>query len=258
MLREKRFSNIIEYLKVNNTAKVDQLAKLNQVSLDTVRRDLETLEGYGTLKRVRGGAVLKNDDMERQPYDMRTMLRGKEKLQLAELVGQVVKEGQTIAIGSGSTTVEIARYLAVNYDSLTVITNDIDIVHLLTGKENFNLIVAGGFYDAKENATYGVQCEEEIGHYNADVGILAINSISLDKGLSDFRMNQIDAFRKIIDISDEVIVGVDSSKFGKTACVTLCGLKDINVILSDDKLSAEQKKDYEKRGVKVIVPDKNI
>lgn len=142
MLREKRFSNIIEYLKVNNTAKVDQLAKLNQVSLDTVRRDLETLEGYGTLKRVRGGAVLKNDDMERQPYDMRTMLRGKEKLQLAELVGQVVKEGQTIAIGSGSTTVEIARYLAVNYDSLTVITNDIDIVHLLTGKENFNLIVA--------------------------------------------------------------------------------------------------------------------
>lgn len=115
-----------------------------------------------------------------------------------------------------------------------------------------------GFYDAKENATYGVQCEEEIGHYNADVGILAINSISLDKGLSDFRMNQIDAFRKIIDISDEVIVGVDSSKFGKTACVTLCGLKDIDVILSDDKLSAEQKKDYEKRGVKVIVPDKNI
>ena len=60
MLREERFTNIIEFLKVNGTAKINEIAKLNHVSVDTVRRDLETLEGYGVLTRVRGGAVSRN------------------------------------------------------------------------------------------------------------------------------------------------------------------------------------------------------
>jgi len=255
LLREERFANIIEFLKVNQTAKVNQLADLNRVSVDTVRRDLEMLEEYGALKRVRGGAVLKQDNMERSVYEMRMTLRSREKMQLAALITQIVEEGQTIVIGSGSTTSEIAKVLATNYKRLTVITNDMDIVRILSHKEHFNLIVLGGLFDAEENATYGEQCEEEICQYNADTGILAVNSISTDKGFSDFRLNQIDAFRCMMDISDKVVIAADSSKFGKTASVTLCPLDKADIIITDSGLTAEQKKEYEKCGVTIIMPD---
>lgn len=111
-------------------------------------------------------------------------------------------EGQTVVMGSDSTTVEIAKYIAANYKRLTVITNDLDIVKIFSHKERFNIIVTGGLYDAGEHALYGEQCEEEIGQceeeigqYNADVCLLAVNSISFEKGISDFRLNQIDTFR---------------------------------------------------------------
>lgn len=255
MLREERFARIIEYLKINHTAKVNQLADLNKVSVDTVRRDLEILEDYGALKRVRGGAALKQDNMERSVYEMRLTLRNCEKVQLAALVTEVLEEGQTVVIGSGSTTAEIAKAVAMNYKRLTVITNDMDIVQILSHKENFNLIVLGGLFDAEENATYGEQCEEEIRQYNADVCILAVNSISLEKGFSDFRLNQVDALRCMIDISDKVVIAADSSKFDRTASVTLCPVDRADVIITDSKLPPDKKKEYERAGVEIIMPE---
>mgnify|MGYP002645090275 FL=1 len=71
----------------------------------------------------------------------------------------MLAEGQTVVMGSGSTTVEIAKYIAANYKRLTVITNDLDIVKIFSHKERFNIIVTGGLYDAGEHALYGEQCE---------------------------------------------------------------------------------------------------
>ena len=71
MLQEERFSNIIELLKINKMAKVNELAKINKVSVDTVRCDLEVLEGYGILERVRGGAVWKDANNTRNIYEVR-------------------------------------------------------------------------------------------------------------------------------------------------------------------------------------------
>ena len=64
----------------------------------------------------------------------------------------------------------------------------------------------------------GERCEEELSKYNADVGILSVNSVSLEKGLSDFRLNQVDVFRKMMEISQKIVIAADSSKVWK-ACV---------------------------------------
>lgn len=155
MLQEERFSNIIELLKINKMAKVNEFAKINKVSVDTIRRDLEVLEGYGILDRVRGGAVWKDANNTRNIYDVRVTVNTEKKEEIAGIVDKVLTEGQTVVIGSGSTTVEIAKYIAANYKRLTVITNDLDIVKIFSHKERFNIIVTGGLYDAQEHAIYG-------------------------------------------------------------------------------------------------------
>ena len=256
MLREERFTNIIEFLKVNGTAKINEIAKLNHVSVDTVRRDLETLEGYGVLTRVRGGAVSRNENLERHVYEMRLNVHSREKTELAKLAADIVSEGQTVAMGSGSTTVEIAKFMAVNYNRLIIITNDLDIVRIFSHKEDFRIIIPGGLIDIEENAVYGERCEEELSKYNADVGILSVNSVSLEKGLSDFRLNQVDVFRKMMEISQKIVIAADSSKFGKPACMTICGMENVDVILSDGSISDEKVREYAAAGIVVLRPEK--
>lgn len=257
MLQEERFSNIIEHLKSNNMAKVNELARINKVSVDTVRRDLETLEGYGILERVRGGAVWKDANNTRNIYGMRLTVNIEKKTELSALVSKVIIEGQTIVIGSGSTTVEVAKYIAANYKRLTVITNDLDIVRIFSHKERFNIIIPGGLYDFQEHAMYGKQCEDEIGQYNADVCLLAVNSISFERGISDFRLSQIDTFRKMMSISESIVVAADSSKVGKTACMRICDIEEIDVLLCDSQLDSKEKEKFESAGVEVIMPEEN-
>lgn len=255
MLQEERFSNIIDYLKSNKTAKVNDLARINKVSVDTVRRDLETLEGYGILERVRGGAVWKDANNTRNIYGMRVTVNIEKKIEISEMAGRVIVEGQTVMIGSGSTTVEIAKYIAAKYKRLTVITNDLDIVRIFSHKERFNIIIPGGLYDFQEHAVYGRQCEDEIGQYNADVCILAVNSISFERGISDFRLNQIDVFRKMMSVSECVAVAADSTKVGKTACMKICGIEEIDRLLCDSSLTPEEKQQFESAGIEVIMPE---
>lgn len=254
MLQEERFSNIIELLKINKMAKVNELAKINKVSVDTVRRDLEVLEGYGILERVRGGAVWKDANSTRNIYEVRVTVNTEKKEEIAGIADRVLAEGQTVVMGSGSTTVEIAKYIAANYKRLTVITNDLDIVKIFSHKERFNIIVTGGLYDAGEHALYGEQCEEEIGQYNADVCLLAVNSISFEKGISDFRLNQIDTFRKMMSISERIVVAADSTKVGKTSFMRVCGVEEIDTLLCDSRLVPEEKEKFEAAGIEVIMP----
>lgn len=252
MLQEERFSNIIQYLKENKIAKLRQLSKLNGVSVDTVRRDLEILENYGVLEKVHGGAVYKQESADPNTFGMRIVSHRREKAELARGITSVVKEGQTVALGSGSTIIEIAKVFAESYKRLTVITNDLNVVDVLSAKENFTIILAGGVYNGEENAIFGGQCEQELGQYNADVGILSVGGISPDKGITDVRLEQIDVLRRIIDMSEKVVVAADHSKFAKVACSAICEARGIDIILSDAELSDLQKEIYEQLGITVI------
>lgn len=254
MLQEERLLKLIEYLRANERGSFKELAEMLEVSEVTVRKDLAELERRKAAKLVRGGAVWKDANNTRNIYEVRVTVNTEKKEEIAGIADRVLAEGQTVVMGSGSTTVEIAKYIAANYKRLTVITNDLDIVKIFSHKERFNIIVTGGLYDAGEHALYGEQCEEEIGQYNADVCLLAVNSISFEKGISDFRLNQIDTFRKMMSISERIVVAADSTKVGKTSCMRVCGVEEIDTLLCDSRLAPEEKEKFEAAGIEVIMP----
>lgn len=257
MLQEDRFLKIVEYLRQNSVATFGELAELADASVGTIRRDLAKLEQSGMLSVVRGGAAARSDDLTKQSFDMRGIEHREEKQELVQLLRHVVVDGQAIALNSGTTNMETARFLVKNYQRLTIITNNLRILDILKTGQNFTLIVPGGVLNPEEYSLYGKQCEKEILSYNFDLVILAVNAISDVKGITDFRTKEIGIIKSLIKASKRKVVVADHSKFDRMAYMNVCGIDELDYIISDSGLKKEQVTRYKNKGVEIYTPNAN-
>lgn len=253
MEHEKRYEQIIDNLRQNGRATLRSLADLCEVSVDTVRRDLKTLEGRGAVRMVRGGAVISDEDPRQKSYGIRSVFHHDEKKELCANLGQIVREGMTLALNNGTTNSEAARYLCDSYDKLTVITNSLEVISILLDKSRFNVIIPGGFLDMQEKSIYGQRCEKDICDYNIDLALLAVNAVSLSKGITDFRFNEIGIIKAMLRSSRASYVLADSSKFESVSCVNVSPLNGISGFLTDELLPEETKRKYESAGYRIFV-----
>ncbi len=253
MIKQKRLDNITSYVCSNKAATLTELAELNGVSLDTVRNDLAELEKLNPIiKRVHGGAVCRNDDSRKQSFSVRNVSRREEKAELAQLVEDIIIDGQAVAINNGTTNIEIARRLVKSFNHLTIITNSLSVVQVFTESKNNSVIITGGTLDPNEFCIYGNHCEEEIRSYNIDVAIIAVNAVSLEKGVTDFRLHEEAIIKSMIKCSQKRFIVADSSKFENISCINICGLDEVDAILTDSKLDDNIFNKYTEAGVKII------
>jgi len=252
MLQEDRFLKIVGYLKTNGAATLNELAQEVEASVGTVRRDLSCLEQSGMLQIVRGGAVAKNYDLTKQAFDMRGIEHREEKRELAEALSRIVVDGQAVALNSGTTNIEVARFLVENYYRLTVMTNNLRILNILKKAKNFTLIVPGGMFDHEEYTIYGKQCEQDILAYNIDTALLAVNALSVEKGVTDFRLREVGIIRALLQSAKQKVIVADYSKFDRLACMNVCGLNEIDCIVTDTHTGDDVIRKYEEANVNVI------
>ncbi len=254
MMQDERFIRIIDFLKENQTGTLAELAGLNGVSLDTVRRDLEQLEKSKMLRRVRGGAVYHNADITTHGVGVRSISHKKEKQEIAELLSTRIVDGQAILLNSGTTCMEVAELLSERFYRLTVMTNSLPVIRILSRNQNFTIIIPGGIVDGQEEAICGEQCETDIRKYNLDMAILGVHAIDLEKGITDFRIHQEPIMRAMLESSRKKVVVADHSKFGKVSYVNICSLAEIDSIVTDSGLPEEIRRRYEDEGVDVVMP----
>lgn len=254
MMQDERFLKIIDYLKEHQTATFAELAELNGVSVDTVRRDIEKMDKEKMLRRVRGGAVYHNADLTTQRVNVRRISNKKEKMEIATLLADYIIDGQAIALNSGNSCVAVAEFLVENYYRLTIVTNNLEVIKIISQKKDFTIIVPGGMVDIKEEAIYGKQCEKGIRQYNIDVAILGVYGVSLEKGITDFRFRHTCVMKAMMESSRKKIVLADAAKFGKVSYVNVCSLDEVDMILTSSKLSSDIRNKYMAKGVKIIVP----
>ncbi|MCM3715581.1 DeoR/GlpR family DNA-binding transcription regulator [Alkalihalobacillus oceani] len=252
MLQEERYKKILNLLKQNDSVKVTELVHVLNVSIDTVRRDLENMETKKLLKRVHGGAILPENRGDQNVFSYRESKNKEKKMELAELACEYVSEGQAIALNAGTTTMEIAKKLAESFERLTVISNGLRIIEHFSHKPGFTIIVPGGILDQEEYALYGKKCEEDIGNYNIDQAFISINAISLSKGLTDFRIHEIDIIRAMMENARQTIIAADSSKFEKVSYLNVCPLEGIDMIITDSSVNEETIAAYSKAEVKIV------
>lgn len=253
MLANDRYNKILEVLETEGSIKTSKIVTLLGVSLETARRDLDFLEKQGSLQKVHGGAILKEKEEENNlTYSLRETKNTEEKKEIAEFALKYISEGETIALNSSTTNIEIARLIKNKYSSLTVVTNSLRIADELADTKGINLILAGGIYNKNEYAFLGEITEKFLGNFLVDKSFVSVGGISIKRGITDFLMDEILVERKMIDIGEEVIILADSSKIDTNSLIKICDTKDIDFIITDSKLDSKIKEKYREAGIKII------
>lgn len=252
MLTQERYEKILEMLEKNNAVTVNNLKDKFKVSIETIRRDLYYLENQGLLKRVHGGAVSIKKDYEFHEFSQRLDEKAEQKEYIAKLAVSLIEEGDSIALGAGTTSLSIAKGLKEKFKNLTVITNSTVVMNELLEYENFNVIMPGGYYLKNEYCFHGAMTVSNIKSFHVKKAFVAPSGISLKHGVSDYIPELIEVDKAYIDIADTIIFLADSSKFNNTGLIKMCDLEKSHIIVTDDRLSDDIFEIYTKNKIKIV------
>ncbi|MBC2579462.1 DeoR/GlpR family DNA-binding transcription regulator [Clostridium sp. DJ247] len=252
MLVQERHNKIIELLEKEKSVKVSRLVKLFNISIETVRRDLEYLEKEGYLKRVYGGAVLEKVGANEVNFAIRETKNMEEKIEIGEIAARYVAEGQAIALDVSTTNTEVAKAIKRKVRKLSVITNSIAIAEELSDMEEYTIILAGGTLKKDEKCIIGSMAEKFIEQFHIDITFASCSGISITAGITDYGIGEIEIKKKMMQCSQQTIVVADSTKFGVVSLLNVCNFDKINMIITDSKLNTKVKDKYLNLGVEII------
>jgi DeoR/GlpR family transcriptional regulator of sugar metabolism len=232
MIMYERQHKILKILEKRPSARVVDLSDSLGVSPATIRRDLDRLHKDGQIKRIHGGAALLARSVPEPPVLQRSSLNLEEKKRIGKAAAGLINEGETVFIGSGSTTIEVARNL-IGRKNLTVITNALTVATLLSQEEGISLIVTGGFVRSSELSFVGHLTEQALSELRSQKVIMGIKSINLDQGLTNDYLPEVSTDRVIIQSAQEVILVADHTKFGTVSTALVAPLGAIHTLVTD-------------------------
>ena len=248
---EERRNRIIEILSRNNRASVAELSQAFRIGEATIRRDLHELESRGLVLRTHGGVLLMETASREITVTERETRNIKKKERIAQCVSQFIKNGESIMIDGGTTTLRVARALRMKRQ-LVVITNCPAIGEQMVGMGGNQVILTGGELREVTGVAVGPMAEHTLRQFRADRVILGMSSLIPDEGFFTVNASEAELKRVMMRCGKEVIVAMDSSKIGK---VTLSFVSDFSLIgklITDDGISAADIQKIEERGVEVI------
>lgn len=258
MFADERRHKIMEMLENRPSVTVSELMTLFEVSIETVRRDLEYLEKKQALKRVHGGAV-SNQKMKGIATLEERMSENRElKQELARTAISYIRENDLIAIDTGSTAMELAPLLKANFRRLSIATNSPEVFNALCDVEGFEMIQIGGQYLREEKTFYGHMALETIRRLHFAKAFIFPSAVSLRQGIGLFFHEIFDIQRAYIDHSDEVYLLADSSKFETPATIKLCDLSPSFKIITDSKLPDQVLALYKKNKLQIIKSNEQV
>ena len=235
-------------LAKNDRTAVNELSDRLKVSSVTIRQDLNFLEAEGLLKRVHGGAVLRDaDDLTNRlgfNYD--------KKLRIARKVAELVCDGETILIESGSVNALLARELVKKQD-VTLITTNVYIARQFRKNDKAKIVLLGGIYQNESESLVGKITKISIDHINFDKAFIGIDGYSSGAGFTIRDLFRAEVSSHIIGKSPETFIITDSTKFGKTALTSICYPADIQHIATDSDLDPAYRDEFEKAGIDLIL-----
>lgn len=251
MLSPQRHKIILDFLRAHKSAQVHQLSTVLGISLSTVRRDLTEMEESGLLRRVHGGAVLVEDHQE-LPILQRGTTRMEEKRRIGAAAAQLIHDGESILITSGTTTEAMIPHLAER-SGLTVVTNALNIAVKLAQFPNINAIVLGGWLRHSEYSLLGHLTLQALRDIHVSKIFHGTYGIDPNVGLAGTYLQEVETDRQLIAAARELIVLADSSKFGQIGSVRLVPIEAVTTLVTDSGVSETDIAALRKKGVTVII-----
>jgi DeoR/GlpR family transcriptional regulator of sugar metabolism len=249
--RRKQILNLLEEL---GTLNVGDLADRFAVSVVTIRKDLDDLEREGLLQRTFGGAVFSHRSRFNRSFFERVQMHWQEKRAIATAALGYIKDGDTIILDAGSTTLALAQLLKEQVKSAFIITCSVPVA-LELSSAGYDILLLGGFVRNKSLALLGRETLAILDRYSADKAFLGSSGFTAEKGHSTPNPDDAQIKEAIMRVSNESYVLVDSSKYGHNCLTSFTRLCDVDLTITDSHLSSSNAKTLEAGGATLRIAD---
>jgi DeoR/GlpR family transcriptional regulator of sugar metabolism len=249
VLPEERRHEILNILAKEGKLTVPELSRVLNVSVDTVRRDLKELEQAGHLARVHGGALPKSPSTP--PYSARKAQNKSAREEVARETAKLIQHGQIVLFDSGTTALEISRYLSPDLTA-TVITVSPSVVMALSTHTNIKIIMLPGTLDKSSMSVTGSTTLEALRRIRADICISGVCSIHPEIGVTTTSYEEAEIKRQMIYNASEVIVAATADKLGTAVPFEVSGIGNINQLVTESTIALETLIPYQQAGINVI------
>lgn len=246
--RAQRQSQIAEHVLQHGSVSANELADTFQVSLMTIHRDLDELERQGVVRKFRGGVSAQPSSIFESNVSYRMRAARAEKTAIAKRARELIEPGMAIMLDDSTTTLELARLLE-GVGPLTVMTNFLETIKLLSTYRNVRLLALGGEYYPTHDSFLGVPCIDAVEALRVDVLFASTSAVS---GSFAYHQEQeiVLVKRAMIAAAKRTVLMVDHSKLGRVALHRLAPLSEIDVVLTDGNASPDTLLEMRENGVR--------
>jgi DeoR family glycerol-3-phosphate regulon repressor len=223
---------LLAVVQAKGSVTVEELAVTLDVTLQTVRRDVQRLADEGLLSRFHGGVRVPSSTIENIAHQQRENLNADGKTRIARLVAAAVPNDCSLILNIGTTTEAIARALS-QHSGLRVITNNLNVASILSANTKSEVIVVGGVVRGRDRGIVGEAAVDFIRQFKVDIAIIGISGIEADGSLRDYDYREVKVSQTIIAHAREVWLAADISKFNRPAMVEVATLSQIDRLFTD-------------------------
>jgi len=230
-----RLESIVQMLKINTSASIAEIAEAFHVSQMTTRRDLQKLVETGQVIRIPGGARIEHWSGAERSFFERLQKMSDAKRSIGKAASELVRDGESVVLDSGTTTLYVARELRVRRN-VVVFTFSLAVLEELTSAEGIRVELTGGVYRSSSHDLIGHAVARSLTSICADTVIFGAAAVSLTRGVM---VHDPDTQYELLQAGKRKVLVVDSSKIGTEATYRLCGIEDCDLVLTDKGISAE-------------------
>lgn len=251
-LAPERRDRIRILVREDGVVRVEDLRKNLNVSVATIRRDLEILEEEGKVKRVHGGAVSMESRLEESVFDDKTNQSSRQKKRIADEALKLVGHEESVFLDGGSTTLFMARLLKQRTD-ITVVTNSLRAVQELSDSGP-RVIFTGGELRRISQTMVGPLSSAVLEQIRVDKAFMGTMGFCLKNGITTTDPNEAYVKRQIAEHASQVILLADSTKAEKVSFARVSDWDQVDILISDNNIPKDFVKTLRKRGIKVRLP----
>jgi DeoR family transcriptional regulator, aga operon transcriptional repressor len=254
LLVEERRRLIVDLVEQQGRATVEELATRFGTSTVTIRADLDALARSSAIARSHGGALPVAPATNDTPLNIKETRWHAQKLRIGHAAAKMIQDGETIILDSGSTTVEIARQIRqMKFESLTVITNALNIALELSGLPHIRVMMLGGLLRDTSYSLVGPDAEQALSKLSADKLFLGVDGLDPVVGVTTPDPLEASLNALMIRVSRETIGVFDASKLGQRSLSVITTVQHLHRVITDTSAETKAVESLRAAGVEVTL-----
>jgi DeoR/GlpR family transcriptional regulator of sugar metabolism len=244
---------IIDWVLRDGSVSNEELVSALGVSQMTIYRDFDLLEKEGWLRKMRGGATASPSALFERNVMFREREHQDEKAAVAHLALKDIEPGQAVFLDDSTTDLQLARMLP-NRAPLTVITNSVSVIDVLSSEQDLKIIALGGTYSHAYNAFIGTATSNAARPFKADVAFVSTSAVT--EGICYHQSQDIIVVKQAMMASARRrVLLVDSSKFERQALYEFSPLTAFDLVIVDGSIDRSHIAGMHEAGVELAIAE---